>query len=212
MPPALDVVGDDHGHAVAAGCRRARPARRRPSAASRSRGGGGSDMHEQPVGPVPAGERREVLVAVHGRLDVEQHEVVAAPVERGDDPAEPLDRRGVGEEGHDHAEVWQRRARGRGPAGWGGSRGSRWRRAPAPGSPSLTLGLPLSTRETVPSPTPACAATSAIVGIELPPELLDRRSVEALPRVGFERKPERVRSVNDRPRRAPRRLGRGPAR
>ena len=55
--------------------------------------------------------------------------------------------------------------------------------------PSLTLGLPLSTRETVPSPTPAWAATSAIVGIELPPESFDLRPwkrflvvMEALPR------------------------------
>ena len=41
--------------------------------------------------------------------------------------------------------------------------------------PSLTFGLPLSTRDTVPNPTPACAATSAIVGIELPPEAFDLR-------------------------------------
>ena len=35
---------------------------------------------------------------------------------------------------------------------------------------SLTLGLPLRTRDTVPRPTPACAATSAIVGMALPPK------------------------------------------
>ena len=59
---------------------------------------------DQAVGPVPPGERGEVLVAVHRRLDVEQHEVVAAAVEGRDDAPEALDGRGVGEERDDHAE------------------------------------------------------------------------------------------------------------
>src|SRR5437868_12426505 len=47
---------------------------------------------------------------------------------------------------------------------------------------SLTLGLLFRTRETVPSPTPACAATSLIVAIAPPPGSPGCRCVEPLPR------------------------------
>ena len=171
---ALDVVGDD---------RWARPS---PPAStsttgtpacvsrSRSRAGTGSDMTRRPSARSRRVSDAEVLVAVHRRLDVEQHEVVAALVEDGDDAAQPLDRRRVGEEGDDHAD--RLAAPERQPPGervGAVVEDLDGVRAPVPGSPSLTFGLPLSTRETVPSPTPACAATSAIVGIELPPESCD---------------------------------------
>ena len=107
-----------------------------------------------------------MLVAVHRRLDVEQHEVVAAVAERGDDAAQALDGRGVGEERHDDAEgLATARATGPGRAGWAGSRAPRWRPAPGPASSGLTFGRSFRTRDTVPAPTPACAATSAIVTI-----------------------------------------------
>ena len=44
-------------------------------------------QHEQSVGAITARQRGEVLVAMRWRLDVEQHEVVAAAVEGGDDSA-----------------------------------------------------------------------------------------------------------------------------
>ena len=80
-PAAGDVVGDDRRHA------------RRPGVSTSTTGTpavvepveiAGRDRERQdqePVGPVAAGDRRQVLVAVHRGLDVEEHEVVAALVQ-----------------------------------------------------------------------------------------------------------------------------------
>ena len=67
-------------------------------------GAGREREDEEAVGPVAPGQRGEVLVAVHRRLDVEQDEVVATVVERGDHAPKPLDGRRVGEERDDHPE------------------------------------------------------------------------------------------------------------
>ncbi len=101
--PALDVIGDDRGHPGAVAVQQDHGHARvgQPDQAPRGRG---QRHDEQAVGPVPAGEGGEVLVAVHRGLDVEQHEVVAAAVQRGHHPPQALDGRGVGEEGHDHAQ------------------------------------------------------------------------------------------------------------
>jgi hypothetical protein len=65
------------------------------------RGGQGHD--EEPVGAF-ASQRRQVLVTVQGRLDVEQHQVVTAAGQGGHHPPKALDRRRLREEGDDHAE------------------------------------------------------------------------------------------------------------
>src|SRR5262249_3234226 len=59
---------------------------------------------EQPVRSIAPGQRGEVLIAVDGRFDVEENEVVAASRERDDHTAEAFDGRGVGEERDDDAE------------------------------------------------------------------------------------------------------------
>ncbi len=115
---------------------------------------------QQAVGPVPAGEAGEVLVAVDGRLDVEQHEVVAAVPQGGDRAPEPLDGGGVGEERDDDAEgLAPARATGRGPAGSVGTPSSSMAASTRARASALTFGRSFRTRDTVPAPTPARAAT-----------------------------------------------------
>src|SRR5690606_8335522 len=75
------------------------PAATRRASPSGGRGREGDD--EEAGGAVAAGEGGQVLGAVLGRLDVEQHEVEAGVAQAGDDAPEALDGRGVGEE-RDH--------------------------------------------------------------------------------------------------------------
>ena len=59
---------------------------------------------QQPVGAVRVGEQPERAAQASGRLHVEEREVVLGLAERGDDPADTLDRGRVGEERRDHAD------------------------------------------------------------------------------------------------------------
>ena len=85
-PPALDVIGDDHVDVLTPCVDEydRNPGIREPFELAAGRW---HREHEQTVGPIAARQRGEVLVPVHRRLDVEEHEVVPAPVERGDDAA-----------------------------------------------------------------------------------------------------------------------------
>ena len=119
---ALHVVGDDHGHAVTS--RVDEHDRHTRVDHSCELGGRRRQRHDQQtVGSIAPREGRKMLVTVRRRLDVEQHEVVGMVVQRGDDPSQPFDRRGVGEERDEDAKgvaTTARQALGR--AGWVGSR------------------------------------------------------------------------------------------
>ena len=100
QPAALDVVGEHRWHVVAVHVDED-DGHPRVDEAGEVAGRRLERQDEDAVGPAALGDRGEVLLAVHGGLDVEQDQVVEAPVEGGDDAPEPLDGRGVGEEG-DH--------------------------------------------------------------------------------------------------------------
>ena len=85
-PPALDVIGYDHVDVLTPCVDEydRNPGIREPFELAAGRW---HREHEQTVCPIAARQCGEVLVPVHRSLDVEEHEVVPAPVERGDDAA-----------------------------------------------------------------------------------------------------------------------------